>query len=148
MDEKNAVWDDLRVSATMVRVKGSQYSDAPEYVPILFNRERGPSFSGLVGYSFGYGRGVFQNAYFLKLRQPEMTFMRHRFAHGTVEIHIPPGTVDDILPVALGVFHETLVTVHRWFAAFRPQSARSPEGADTALHGNPCPAQGGNVFAP
>lgn len=58
------VWDDLRVTANMVAVSGSQYSEEPEYVNILFNAERGPSYSGLFGYRFGYGRGMFQSGHF------------------------------------------------------------------------------------
>jgi len=58
------VWDDLRVTANMIAVSGSQYSEAPEYVNVLYNAERGPSYSGLLGYRFGYGRGMFQSGSF------------------------------------------------------------------------------------
>jgi|GEM_PF-3389295 len=64
MEERTTGWEDLRVSATMMTVKGSQYSTPPEYTTIMFNKERGPSYSGLLGYSFGYGKGVFQSGYF------------------------------------------------------------------------------------
>jgi hypothetical protein len=59
-----ALWDDLRVTANMLSVSGAQFSRPPKYVPILTNKERGPSFSGLQGYEFGYGRGVFQSGHF------------------------------------------------------------------------------------
>jgi hypothetical protein len=58
------MWDDLRVTAQMISVCGSQYNRTPEYVNILANAERGPSYSGLFGYRFGYGRGVFQSGHF------------------------------------------------------------------------------------
>lgn len=63
-EQKIRVWDDLRVTANMIAVRGSQYSEAPEYVSILANAERGPSYSGLLGYRFGWGRGVFQSGHF------------------------------------------------------------------------------------
>ena len=82
MEERNTGWEDLRVSATMMTVKGSQYSTPPEYTTILANAERGPSYGGLLGYSFGYGRGVFQSGYF-------HAQLPHSYAPGTdVEPHI------------------------------------------------------------
>ena len=62
--EAGAYWDDLRVTANMMSVAGAQFSKPPSYVTILTNKERGPSFSGLYGYQFGYGRGVFQSGHF------------------------------------------------------------------------------------
>jgi hypothetical protein len=64
MENRDTGWEDLRVSATMMTVKGSQYSTPPEFTTILWNSQRGPSYSGLLGYSFGYGKGVFQSGYF------------------------------------------------------------------------------------
>lgn len=63
-EKKNALWDDLRVTANMMTVSGAQFSKAPTYVPILTNKDRGPSFSGLQGYRFACGRGVFQSGHF------------------------------------------------------------------------------------
>jgi hypothetical protein len=63
-DNTGVLWDDLRVTANMMSVAGAQFSKPPAYVPVLTNRERGPSFSGLYGYQFGYGRGVFQSGHF------------------------------------------------------------------------------------
>jgi hypothetical protein len=65
-DERSSriFWDDLRVTANMITVSGSQYSESPEYVTIIHNAERGPSYSGLFGYRFGYGRGMFQSGHF------------------------------------------------------------------------------------
>ena len=60
----NTSWEDLRISATMITTKGMQYSKPPDYTTILSNSERGPSYSGLLGYSFGYGKGVFQSGFF------------------------------------------------------------------------------------
>jgi hypothetical protein len=78
----NGLWDDLRVTANMLSVTGSQFSSSPRYVPILTNRERGPSFSGLYGYEFGYGRGVFQSGHF-QVQLP------HSYAPGTaIEPHV------------------------------------------------------------
>jgi hypothetical protein len=58
------LWDDLRVTANMMSVKGAQFSKPPRYVPTLTNKQRGPSFSGLYGYEFSYGPGVFQSGHF------------------------------------------------------------------------------------
>lgn len=81
-DSSGALWDDLRVTANMVAVSGAQLSKPPDYVNILTNRERGPSFSGLYGYSFGYGRGVFQSAHF-QVQLP------HGYVPGTsIEPHV------------------------------------------------------------
>ena len=75
-------WDDLRVSATMVEVRGAQYSRPPEFVQILNNKERGPSFSGLYAYRFGYGRRVFQSGHF-------QAQLPHGYKEGTdIEPHI------------------------------------------------------------
>jgi hypothetical protein len=63
-DSEGRRWDDLRVTANMTSVSGSQFSTPPKYEPILSNNERGPSFSGLYGYVFGYGRGLFQSGHF------------------------------------------------------------------------------------
>jgi hypothetical protein len=63
-DSAGVLWEDLRVTANMMSVTGAQFSRPPRYVPILTNRERGPSFSGLQGYEFGSGRGVFQSGHF------------------------------------------------------------------------------------
>lgn len=63
-DSAGVLWDDLRVTANMMSVAGAQLSRPPRAVTILTNRERGPSFSGLQGYEFGYGRGVFQSGHF------------------------------------------------------------------------------------
>ena len=63
-DRVEIFWEDLRVTANMMSVTGAQFSKPPRYVTILCNRERGPSFSGLQGYEFGYGRGVFQSGHF------------------------------------------------------------------------------------
>jgi hypothetical protein len=63
-DSAGVLWDDLRVTANMMSVAGAQFSQPPRTVTILTNRERGPSFSGLQGYEFGYGRGVFQSGHF------------------------------------------------------------------------------------
>ncbi|MBN2551600.1 MAG: hypothetical protein JXB06_02470 [Spirochaetales bacterium] len=63
-DKAGILWDDLRVTANMMSVAGAQFSRPPCYVPILTNEQRGPSFSGLYGYQFGYGRGVFQSGHF------------------------------------------------------------------------------------
>ena len=63
-DSAGVLWEDLRVTANMMSVGGAQFSRPPRYVPILTNRQRGPSFSGLQGYQFGYGRGVFQSGHF------------------------------------------------------------------------------------
>ena len=63
-DSAGGLWDDLRVTANMMSVAGAQFSQPPRTVTILTNRERGPSFSGLQGYEFGYGRGVFQSGHF------------------------------------------------------------------------------------
>jgi len=82
MEESKIVWDDLRVSANMVAVEGAQYSRPPEYINILWNKERGPSYSGLLGYSFGYGKGVFQSGYF-QVQLP------HSYKHGSeIEPHV------------------------------------------------------------
>ena len=75
-------WDDLRVTANMLSVSGAQFSRPPSYVPILTNKERGPSFSGLQGYQFGYGRGVFQSGHF-QVQLP------HSYSPGTpIEPHV------------------------------------------------------------
>jgi hypothetical protein len=63
-DSAGFFWDDLRVTANMMSVAGAQFSQPPSTVSTLTNRERGPSFSGLLGYQFGYGRGVFQSGHF------------------------------------------------------------------------------------
>jgi len=82
MEKSGFVWDDLRVSANMVTVQGSQYSKPPEFVTLLWNKERGPSYSGLSGYSFGYGKGTFQSSYF-QVQLP------HSYMPGTeIEPHV------------------------------------------------------------
>ena len=76
------LWDDLRVTANMMSVTGAQFSKPPRYVPILTNKQRGPSFSGLQGYEFGYGRGVFQSGHF-QVQIP------HSYVPGTpIEPHV------------------------------------------------------------
>jgi hypothetical protein len=81
-DNSGNLWNDLRVSANMISVAGAQFSRPPRTVSILTNRERGPSYSGLLGYEFGYGRGVFQSAHF-QVQLP------HGYIPGTpIEPHI------------------------------------------------------------
>jgi hypothetical protein len=81
-DNAGSLWDDLRVTANMISATGAQFSEPPRYVPVLTNRERGPSFSGLQGYEFGYGRGVFQSGHF-QVQLP------HGYVAGTaIEPHI------------------------------------------------------------
>jgi len=81
-DSAGALWDDLRVTANMVSVAGAQFSQPPRTVTILTNRERGPSFSGLQGYEFGYGRGVFQSGHF-------QAQLPHSYVPGTpIEPHV------------------------------------------------------------
>jgi len=81
-DSAGVLWDDLRVTANMMSVAGAQFSRPPRTVTILTNRERGPSFSGLQGYEFGYGRGVFQSGYF-QVQLP------HSYVPGTaIEPHV------------------------------------------------------------
>ncbi len=61
------MWDDLRVSADMVRLSAALEGTAPQVKAYAWNRERGPSFSGLQGAVFSRGRdgrGLFQNAFF------------------------------------------------------------------------------------
>ena len=78
-------WDDLRVSANMVAVSGSQFTQPPAWTRILFNEERGPSFSGLYGYTFEhdrYDRGMIQNAHF-------HAQLPHRYKENTpIEPHV------------------------------------------------------------
>ncbi len=81
-DNAGILWDDLRVTANMMSVSGAQFSESPRYVNILINSERGPSFSGLCGYEFGYGRGVFQSGHF-QVQLP------HSYVPGTaIEPHV------------------------------------------------------------
>lgn len=81
-DSAGVLWEDLRVTANMMSVGGAQFSRPPRYVPILTNRQRGPSFSGLQGYEFGYGRGVFQSGHF-QVQIP------HSYATGSpIEPHV------------------------------------------------------------
>ena len=81
-DSAGVLWDDLRVTANMMTVGGAQFSQPPRTVTILTNRERGPSFSGLQGYEFGYGRGVFQSGHF-QVQLP------HSYVPGTpIEPHV------------------------------------------------------------
>jgi len=64
LESPGVYWDDLRVTANMVAVSGSQFSRPPVFASILTNAQRGPSFSGLFGWRFGYGTGVFQSGHF------------------------------------------------------------------------------------
>jgi hypothetical protein len=81
-DSAGILWDDLRVTANMMSLAGAQFSRPPRTVSILTNKERGPSFSGLQGYEFGYGRGVFQSGYF-QVQLP------HNYVPGTpIEPHV------------------------------------------------------------
>lgn len=81
-DNAGNLWDDLRVTANMMSVTGAQFSEPPRYVNILTNSERGPSFSGLYGYEFGYGRGKFQSGHF-QVQLP------HSYVPGTaIEPHV------------------------------------------------------------
>jgi hypothetical protein len=81
-DNAGNLWDDLRVTANMMSVTGAQFSEPPKYVNILTNSERGPSFSGLYGYEFGYGLGVFQSGHF-QVQLP------HGYVPGTaIEPHV------------------------------------------------------------
>jgi hypothetical protein len=81
-DNAGTLWDDLRVTANMMSVTGAQFSEPPRYVNILTNSERGPSFSGLYGYEFGYGRGVFQSGNF-------QVQLSHSYVPGTaIEPHV------------------------------------------------------------
>ncbi len=61
------MWDDLRVSATMTAIDSSLTTREPKFAKMLCNRDRGPSYSGLMGYLFDHGRdgkGLFQSAHF------------------------------------------------------------------------------------
>lgn len=85
-DHSDAVfWDDLRVAANMVTVSGSQFTQPPTWTRIAWNNERGPSYSGLYGYTFEhdqYGRGMIQNAHF-------HAQLPHRYKEGSsIEPHI------------------------------------------------------------
>lgn len=61
------MWDDVRVSAMMTAVDSAQSTDRPRFCRIAHNRERGPSWSGIMGYVFDHGRdgkGLYQSAHF------------------------------------------------------------------------------------
>jgi hypothetical protein len=61
------MWEDLRVSAMMTAVNSSQSTDQPRFCQIAHNRDRGPSWSGIMGYVFDHGgekRGLYQSAHF------------------------------------------------------------------------------------
>lgn len=78
-------WDDLRVAANMVTVSGSQFTQPPVWARINYNRERGPSYSGLYAYKFEhdrYNRGMIQNAHF-------HAQLPHRYKEGSpIEPHV------------------------------------------------------------
>jgi hypothetical protein len=84
-DNSNIFWEDLRISADTVRVSGALSAQPPEYAPIIYNRERGPSYSGIYGFRFGHGKiaeGLFQNCHF-------HAQLPHKYKTGTgIEPHI------------------------------------------------------------
>ncbi|MCF7929225.1 MAG: hypothetical protein K9L68_10650 [Spirochaetales bacterium] len=65
--DEGAAWDDLRVSANMMHIDSSQFGESPDFVQILTNTERGPSYSGLFAYRFSVAEGkksLIQNGHF------------------------------------------------------------------------------------
>lgn len=83
--DDGAVWDDLRVSANMMHIDSSQFGEPPDFVQVLTNTERGPSYSGLFAYRFSAAKGkksLIQNGHF-------QAQLPHSYLEGTdIEPHV------------------------------------------------------------